>query len=309
MVLPKSLLDIAARQHSAFNLDQARSNGVSQDMLDDRKRSGELVSPFRCVYVLAGTPRSWMQRQMAACLAGGVDTVTSFRSGCQLWELLQLDDPPLEISVPRPRSPRFGAGVVTIHRQLDLRPGHCTYRHGIPVTNPLRTVVDVAGVLDERTLQDVLDAGVSSKLFTIKAVDAMRARLAKPGKNGTGKLKVLLDGQVLAGERRTVLEARMARLWKRFDLPQYSFQHTIRDAAGRFIARPDFVIVPPKVIVEVDGWATHSSPSAVDADNRREHRLLSQGWVVLRFSWWRIQHEPEAVAAEIRAIVSARSAA
>jgi very-short-patch-repair endonuclease len=157
-------------------------------------------------------------------------------------------------------------------------------------------------------LQDVIDAGVSMKLFTITGIIRMRAQLAKPGRNGTGKLGSLLEAQVITEQSRTRLEARMARLWRRFDLPPYTFQHVIRTPDGRFVARPDFSIVGPKVVVEVDGWDTHGSPTAVDADNRREHRLLALGWIVLRFSWWRIEHEPAAVANEIRAVLSARSA-
>jgi very-short-patch-repair endonuclease len=308
MALPHPLLAIAERQRSTFSLAQARSVGVTLDVLDNRRRIGELKSPHRGVYVIAGSTPSWEQSLMSACLAGGPGAVVSHLAALHLWQLLDLDDPPVEISVPRARSPRFTRGLVLAHRHLDLKPSHMTIRHGLPVTNPLRTVVDAAGDVDERTLHDVLDGGVAQKLFTIRAVDAMRARLAKPGKNGTGRLRAIIEAQAIANENRTVLEARMARLWKRFALPAYSFQHTIRDASGRFVARPDFTIVQPKVIVEVDGWESHGSPSAVDADNRREHKLLALGWLVLRFSWWRIKNEPVAVAAEIHAVLSARLA-
>lgn len=308
MALPKSLLSIAEGQYATFSLRQAREAGVTQDMLDDRRAGGELVSPHRAVYMIAGAPRSWEQSLMAACLAGGSGTVVSHLAAAHLWELLALGDPPIEISIPRPRSPRFGRGLVVVHRQLDLTPNQTTIRRRLPVTNPLRTMVDAAGQVDEQTMQDALDAGIAQRLFTIKAVDSMRARLAKPGKNGTGKLKALIDAQVLTDQSRTVLEARMGRLWRRFGLPAYAFQYTIRGPDGRFVARPDFVIVESKIIVEVDGWGSHSSPTAVDADSRREHKLLALGWIVLRFSWWRIKNEPAAVAEEIAAVISARLA-
>jgi very-short-patch-repair endonuclease len=308
MALPRPLLDIAERQFACFNLSQARAAGVTQDMLDNRRAIGEIVSPHKTVYTLAGAPKSWEQELMAACLAGGQGAVVSDRAALQVWGMVDLVDPPVEIGIPRPRSPRFAQGRVIAHRRLDLEPSHTTIRKGLPITNPLRTIVDAAGTADREIVQEALDAGISMKLFTIKAVDAMRARLAKPGKNGTGKLRELLASQVIVDQSRTVLEAHMARLWRRFRLPTYSFQHTIRDPNGRFVARPDFVIVEPKVIVEVDGWIAHSTPTAVDADGRREHKLLALGWIVLHFSWWRIKHEPAAVAAEILAIVSARLA-
>lgn len=308
MALPAQLLSLAEQQYACFSLDQARSAGVTQDVLDNRRATGEIWSPHRGVYVIAGAPRSYEQQLMAACLAGGPGTVVSGRAAAHVWGLLELDDPPIEISIPRSRSPRFGRGRVTQHRPLDLLPSHTTVRRGLPATNPLRTMVDLAGLVDDETVQEALDTGIALKLFTIRAVDAMRGRLAKRGKNGPGKLKVLLESQVLTEQARTKLEARMARLWKRFGLPAYEFQYVIRTPQGRFVARPDFSIVPPKIIIEVDGWATHASPSAVDADNRRRNRLLAQGWIVLHFSWWRIKNEPAEVAGEIFAVISARSA-
>jgi very-short-patch-repair endonuclease len=308
MSLPRPLLDIAERQFASFNVDQARSVGVTRDMLYRRRRTGELDSPHPCVYTIAGAPRSLEQTFMTACLAGGRDAVVSDAAALQVWDLFDFDDPPTVISIPRLRSPRFTRGTVTVHRRLDLRPSHTTVRRGLPVTNPLRTMVDAAGTVDGDVLQDALDAGIGQKLFTVKAVDAMRARLAKPGRTGTGRLRELLDSQVIIDQDRSVLEARMARLWRRFGLPPYEFQHTIRDAKQRFVARPDFTIVPPKVIVEVDGWRRHSSPTAVDADGRRENKLLALGWLVVHFSWWRVKNEPAAVAEEILSIVSARIA-
>src|SRR4051812_8911368 len=173
MPLPRALLDIAERQYASFNVEQARAAGMTLDMLYRRRRAGELESPHPCVYTIAGAPRSLHQAWMAACLAGGRGAVLSDATALQVWELVDLDDPPTVISIPRLRSPRFTRGTVTVHRRLDLRPAHTTTRRGLPVTNPLRTMVDAAGTVDREVLQQALDAGIAQKLFTVKAVDAM----------------------------------------------------------------------------------------------------------------------------------------
>jgi very-short-patch-repair endonuclease len=309
MALPRQLLLIAERQYAVFSLAQARDAGVTQDMLDNRRASGELRSPHRGVYIIAGSPPSWEQSLMAACLAGGPGTVVSHVAGLQHWELIDLADPPVEVTVDRNRSPRFGRGLVVVHRPLDLTRRQVTLHRGLWVTNPLRTMVDAAGVAPLSLAQEALDAGIAQRLFTIEAVDRMRRRLAKPGRTGSGKTAELLESQVISTHNRSVLEAEMARLWRRFGLPAYEFQHVIRTPDGRFVGRVDFAIVKPKIVVEVDGWGHHSSPRDVDADNRREHKLIALGWIVLRFSWWRIKNEPAQVAAEILAAVSARLAA
>jgi len=39
-----------------------------------------------------------------------------------------------------------------------------------------------------------------------------------------------------------------------------------------------------KIDIEADGDAWHSGPNQVEADNRRDNDLASDGWTVLRFS-------------------------
>lgn len=306
MALPNDLLAIAAHQYSCFSNVQARAAGVSQDVLDNRKASGEIVSPTRAVYVLAGTTPSYEQRLMVACLGGGPGTYVSHRSAGQVWELLDLDDPPVEVTTPRWRSARLDAAGILQHRPLDLTPGQVTVRRSLPITNPLRTMIDLCGVVDIEVAQEALDAGIGTKLFTVEAVDRMRRRLAKPGRTGTGKTKELLDAQVIRDVNRSVLEATMSRAWTKGGLPPFSFQHNVRTPEGRFVARVDFAIPELKIAIEVKGWRRHSSPVAVDADDRRTNRLSALGWTTLEFSWWRVKHEPEQVLAEIWAVVSVR---
>lgn len=310
MSLPGSLLALASRQRSLFTLDDARRHAVTQDKLDGHVHRGELHRPHPRVYGLAGVSWPWERRLLAACLAGGPGTSATFRAAAHIWELLDLADPPLEISVPRWRSPRFAAGSpLVIHRPVgDLRHLH-TVRRGVPVSNPLLTMVDLAAVASDEEIVDALDAGVAMRLFSLTAVAAARARLAKPGRPGTGRLAVHLEAQILGDRARSVLEARMARLWRRSGLPAATFQHVVRNDAGRFLARCDFAIVELRIAVEVDGWRTHSSPSAIAHDHRRRNRLLAAGWHVVTFTWKQVRDEPDVVAADVRAAISARMAA
>lgn len=310
MALPPALLRTAAHQLALFSGRQAREHQVTQAVLDGMVRRGELERPHRGVFAIPGVTWTWDRRLLAVCLAGGPGTVGSHRSGAVLWELLDLDDAPLEVTAGRPRSPRFAVEASPIiHRPLDLTPQQVTVRHGVPVTNPLRTVVDLAGVVVEDVLVDAIDAGVALKLFTVKAIDAMRRRLAKPGRPGPGRLRPVLEAEILGDRARTVLEARMARLWRRFGLPPFTFQYVVRDRAGRFVARPDFAISELKIAIEVDGWQDHGSPTATARDHRRRNKLLANGWIVVTFTWNQVKYESARVASDIRDAISARLAA
>ena len=307
MSLPEALFATASRQRSLFSLAQARMERVSQDRLDRLVRTGSLERPLRAVFALPGVEWTWERRLVAACLAGGPGTAVSHRAAALVWELSEQADPVVEVTIPRSRSPRFVAErSIIAHRPLQLPPRHVTVRRRIPVTNPLRTMIDFAGVASDAEIEDALDAGVAQKLFTVRAVARMRSRLAKPGRPGPGRLKPFLEAELLGGHARSVLESRMARLWRRFGLPPFVFQYVVRTADGRFVARPDFSIVDVRIAVEVDGWRDHGSPRATARDHRRRNALLAAGWLVITFTWEQVRDDPARVAADIRAAVSAR---
>jgi hypothetical protein len=58
----------------------------------------------------------------------------------------------------------------------------------------------------------------------------------------------------------------------------------------------DFVWRDARVIVEVDGYGYHRSPSAFEADRERDVVLALAGWRVLRFTWTQVTRRPEWVA-------------
>jgi len=50
----------------------------------------------------------------------------------------------------------------------------------------------------------------------------------------------------------------------------------------------DFYRPTHHLIVELDGWETHRTRAAFEADRRRDAALQADGWRVVRFTW----HEP-----------------
>jgi very-short-patch-repair endonuclease len=59
----------------------------------------------------------------------------------------------------------------------------------------------------------------------------------------------------------------------------------------------DFVWRDVRVVVEVDGYAFHRSPSAFERDRERDAILTTNGWRVLRFTHAQITGRPAWVAA------------
>lgn len=297
---------LAARQHGLVERSQAIAAGLPARTFD------HLASSYleRChpgVYRLRGTPPSREQRLLAACLAAGPDAAVSHRAAASSWGLTEGHADLLEIATPRRRWPRLTH--VTVHRSTDLRGEHVTRRAGVPTTNPMRTVVDLGAVCPRAVVVDAVERGLVVRLFTIVALEAMVFDVAQRGRNGVGVLRRVLDDRALKAARPDgLLEPRMARLFRRFDLPPYAFQHRVFDADGE-IGRIDFALVMHRIAIEVDGFEAHGTPEAMADDFVRQNRLIAAGWIVLRFTWNQVVRQPRKVAEAIRAVLVTASAA
>jgi very-short-patch-repair endonuclease len=223
----------------------------------------------------------------------------SHRAAASLWGLCPSTDR-VEVSVVR--SSRPTPKNVVVHRSRDLVSGHCTVRQGVPVTNPLRTMVDLGAVEQRWTVEDALDRGLVAKRFTVAAVEWMLHEVARPGRRGCGVLRTVLDERALGASRPDgLLEPRMARLLRDHGFPPAAFQYAVREAH----ARVDFAYPELRLAIEVDGYEVHGSPRAMTADLERQRRLVAAGWTVVRFTWHDVVRRPAQVAADLRNVWTA----
>ncbi len=305
----EDLADVAARQYGAFSARQAAERGVSSDSLFRGARRGRLVRLHAGVLAFAGAPDSWERSVMAACLAAGPGAVASHRTAARIWGLLDPTDEIVEITVARGRAPRPKRTVV--HRSGDLVPEHTTVRRRLPVTNPLRTIVDLGAVLRADRVEDALDTGLAPpSLFSVAAIEWMRNDLSERGRSGCGVLGGVLDERALGEDvNDSLLEPRMARLLRQAGLPPAVFHHVIRTPGGVFLAEVDFAYPEIRLAIEVDGFGVHGTPRAMSKDFVRQNGLVPHGWHVLRFTWRQVVRRPEMVARAIAESVTGLRAA
>ena len=305
----RSLEDWAEGQYALFTLDQALATGMNQTTVYRRARLGRYVLVHPRVFSFAGLPAFWERSILAACLAAGQEAVASHRSAARLWGLIDPSDDIVEITVPYAQRPRLRC--VTIHRSTDLLLAQTTVRRRIPVTNPLRTMVDLAAVLPPDKVEDALDAGLRwPSLFSVAAVKATLEQLAERGRSGAGVLrKVLEEREFGDAVSDSELEKRMSKLLRQAGLPQAVFHFAVRTPAGVFLAEVDFAYPEIKLAIEVDGFDAHGTPRAMAKDFVRQNGLVPYRWHVLRFTWRQVTDQPEVVAAAIRRTLEALQAA
>ena len=293
------LAGIARGQHGMTTRAQVLTCGVPPGRIQRWLDTGRLETLHPGVYRLGGAPATWEQAVAAAVAAAGPGAVASHRAAARLWGLHDADR--VEVSIRHSRALRL-RGVV-VHRSLDLGRATASRRRGIAVTNPLRTLVDLGAVLDKAQVEDALDRALVSRLVTIAGAEGALSEVSRRGRRGAGVLRAVLDGRALGDERPdSLLEPRMARLLRAHGFPSAVFQHPVT-LDGGFVANPDFAYPDRRIAIEVDGFESHSTPRALQADLDRQNLLVAGGWTVLRFTWADVVRRPNKVASAVARVL------
>src|SRR5947209_3558105 len=130
------------RQYGVAARRQLRALGVTVKYEQAKVARGEWERPTPRVVRLAGSPPSPEQDLMIALLEVGPAAVASHQSAAWLWDLVP---PPDRHAVTIGLGIRWRSGPFDVHRLSDVpRVSSC---RNIPATNPLRTLVDLAGVV------------------------------------------------------------------------------------------------------------------------------------------------------------------
>ena len=263
-----------------------------------RLRSAAWQRLFRDVYACSSVVVTHEVRAGAAALLLLPGAVASGRSAAVLWGVDAArpgDD--VELTLPPGSSTSTVPGIRV--RRWALAPEQVTARRGIPVTTPETTAVDLGrtpGPVEESVA--LVDALVACRATELDAVRAAAAAATGPGCRRARRVVDLADG--LAGSPQ---ETRLRLLLHASRLPRPVAQHTVLDAAGRFVARVDFAWPDRRVAVEYEGrW--HGRPQQVASDRARLNRLTAAGWRVV-FVTAEDLREPDRLLARIAAVLAA----
>lgn len=249
---------------------------------------------YRGVYHLRGSPMTPHATLLAACLATGGRA--SHQSAAWLWSLLPA--PPTRPTVSVRATAWARKSGVIVHRAEDLRAGPAPTWLGVPCTGPVRTVVDLAGVVNRRCLDEAVDVGLAQRRFTLDDLAIELARRSRRGRPGVGVLRdVLHERGYLGAPNPSVLESLVLRLLARGGIRPCGVEVEVLGKEGRY--RLDIALAD-RVAMEVDGYAFHADPVAMTRDHRRRNDLSRLGWTVLVFTWLDVTREGERVLRTIR---------
>jgi len=288
-----SVARLAAAQHALVTWDQARALGVTPQAIRGRVAAGRWDHLHLGVYRVAGSPETYEQALLAACLAVGPLVAASHRSAAVLHGLLSFTERPVEITTTRGRSPELQS--VVVHRLADLVAPWVDTVQGVPCTTPARTLVDLGAVCRPFTVGAALDRALGRRMVTVDAVRTVMRAVGRRGRRGVGVMRAVLASRpddAPAG----VLEARMASLLGAAGLPAPVAEYEVRDGLGNVIARVDFAYPDAKLAIEVDGFEPHTELETFQRDRVRQNELVALKWSVLRFTWTEVDKQSPRVA-------------
>ncbi len=285
------------QQYSAVSRRQLRALGVTSKQEATRVAAGEWERPTSRVVRLSGSPRSAHQDLMVALLDVGPTAIASHQSAAWLWDLVRVPD---RHSLSISYLSRYRRGPFTLHRVSDM-PAQVSVVANIPCTNPLRTLVDLAGVCPADQLDDAVDRAVARKLVTVEGLKAELDRVGQRGRNGAGAMRLALQRRhLLTGPSPSVLESRFLRLLRQGGIEPLSVE-VVAGPHGEY--RIDSLL-DPLVGVEVDGHAHHSTPEQKAYDERRRAQIRLSGMFLLVYDWVTVTKEGRRVIAECHQAVA-----
>ena len=236
---------------------------------------------------------------MAAVLACGPRALLSHRSALALWDLRPTASGVIEVTVRGPAKP--GPEGVLVRCTRVLAEEDVAEVDGIPVTSLAWSAVDYAAISRPAQVRSVLEALERRGLYIGRELDALVERT--PNRKGVKTLRAAIAEMTgPAPWLQSELEASFRELIRGSDLPDYEANVMVEGEVVDVLWRKE------RVIVELDGYAFHKSRAQFEADRRRDAKLMVAGYRVLRLTQRRLQNEPEAVLAEIRALLSAARA-
>ena len=150
----QAIAALARAQWGVISRPQLLALGASDHEVDGLRERGRLRAIHRNVYAIGGAVVPVHGRWLAAVLACEPDAVLSHFSAAGLWRILDPGDGPVHVTCVAQRKPRKG---IRVHRTRSLD-GDTTKRDRIPVTTPLRTVLDLErDGAQPRTLERALE--------------------------------------------------------------------------------------------------------------------------------------------------------
>ena len=280
------LAQIASAQRSLVHLSQLRALGFTRGAYEHRVRTGALHGVFPSVFSVVDPLIEPWAAETEALLYAGDDAVLSHEAAAALWGLAATPSFVVITMIGRKveAQPQLRQHRVAALDLRDLR-----HHRGFPVTAPARTLIDCAAL--NVPVDHLLNEARALKLVTDSEIDAAMGRC--PRRKGVAAMRALLEAEKDGGFTRSEAERRLKRLVEASGMERPMFNTHVEGVEA------DAYWPRLKLVVEVDGHQFHGHYQAFQRDRAKANKLVSAGYVVLRFTWTQLTKQTMMVLATI----------
>jgi hypothetical protein len=291
----ESLAALATRQHGVASREQLLTLGFDIQWIERRLAEERLGGLHRNVYSVGHRRLPRRGYWWAAVLAYGPDAVLSHHTAARLWGLQRPRRGPIHVNAGCGRQGISRREGIWIHR-CKLAQEDRTSREGMPVTTVARTLFDLAEVAPFESLTKAAEEADRLKLLRVPQLERICER--GRGRRSLRPVRRLLAELGPPDEGRSPLEIRFANFLRTHAIaPPVQNVHVLDHEV-------DALWPDAKLIVELDSWEHHGHRAAFERDRARDPKLLLAGYRTIRITHRRLDIEPEAVAAELRALLA-----
>jgi very-short-patch-repair endonuclease len=281
---------VATSQFGLLTTEQLEQFAVDSMGRSRMVKRGHLISVHPGVWRVPDVAPSKRQKWVAACLAVEGAALSHY-SAAAFYELDVAEGETVHVAVPRHgvRSPEG----ICVHC-VTMIPSLSIARVGpLRVTRIERTLLDLAAVMDEESLQTVFDsAWLKGKVHPVELGSQLTK--AGAGRRGVAQLRRAVADAVARGRP---LESRLeVMFWRaaRARRLRPEVQVNLVDS-HRPKYRLDFLFPKENLVVETMGFSSHGTEEKFESDALRVARIVASGRAVLPVTYKMMKDAPESV--------------
>jgi hypothetical protein len=279
--------ELSALHDGVMGVRELERAGVSRTAVRRRVSAGLLQPVFVGVVRQSFVDLTPARRAVAAALVVGEGCHVSHRSAAVLHGV-----PPKKLWTPYGEHPpevsidgflRVRRDGIMVHRSGPWPlPQRSTLQElfGVKVSNPTRTIIELATVVASGPLELILDQFLMEKRTTVARLIHTLNDIGTQGRAGSKQLmQLLIERRDGMGLIMSWLEQQFIREIRQRGLPEPVRNYQIRTGGRRRVL--DIAWPDSRTAVEAMGARWHGAYGAQKADVARERALLVDGWRVL----------------------------
>jgi very-short-patch-repair endonuclease len=280
-IIDQRIEAIASRQYMAFSRQQAFGAGASMRFIERRLAAGDWIRTAQGVYVLRGSPGSWLRECKIAELSVPGSAI-AMSTGAALHDLTGFRPGRVELAVPPTTRTRSGRAV--LHRFSGIE---TTTVKGIRVTTIAQTLFDIAPAVSGLRVERALDDCMLDGRLALEALEERSLFYAGSRRPGLAVMNALIAERQAEGWQPPESELEVALFAVLERLP--SRPRIVRQAALPWRSpqpgRVDALLPDYGLILEADGRRWHARVADFDRDRWRDNEAVAHGLRVQRLTW------------------------